>query len=108
PRDEIVPPQIGLSGEHRASGLDALDPPRRDPEGAGHDLVAQDDARVGQAELAHAAASCRLTARVATASRTSASWKVPTIAAPRSRASRIRSTTRARLAASGGRVGSGG
>src|SRR5262249_12969673 len=72
--------------------------------------VGRDDALAEDTQLGHGQAATLKSAtgkrRVATASRTSWSWKMPIIAAPRASASWIRSTTTARLSPSSEAVGS--
>src|SRR5690606_16868335 len=103
--DVGVVAELGL-GEARAGfDLDIA------AERAGLDLGRRMDERHMFAELGHQAASRAenaptSTMRVATASRTGASWKMPRIAVPASSFSRIMATTTSRLVASSEAVGS--
>ena len=107
--DQVLPAQILRGCQVAAAWLDLDDPLATDHDGAMDDLIPQDELGVGQDGVGRHAASGRgetSKSRSATRSRTSASWKMPMIAAPRALASAISAITTSRLAASRLAVGS--
>jgi hypothetical protein len=103
--DQEIAAAVDGPGGHAPPVLDRHDRAVERAHRPVHHGVRRHHARVGPDDLAHAAAWSVAT-RVARASRTPASWNVPTMAVPRARASAISSTTTARLAASSEAVGS--
>ena len=104
---------VALEVERRAGAdgplADLREPAVNHLDGAGHDIVPRHDPGVGNGQACHHAASLAAvsgTVRVATASRTSESWKIPTIAAPRRTASRMRPIAASRFSLSSDAVGS--
>ena len=107
--DQVLPAQILRGCQVAAARLDLDDPLAADHDGAMDDLIPQDEVGVGQDGVGRHAASGRgetSNRRSATRSRTSISWKMPMIAAPRALASVISAITTSRLAASRLAVGS--
>ena len=111
--DEAGQQEVAFEIERRAGAdwslADFGKPPVRHLDRAGNDVVPRDDPGIGNREVRHQAASLaaeRAIVRVATASRTPESWKIPTIAAPRPAASRMRPMAASRFSRSSDAVGS--
>src|SRR5471030_3146827 len=108
-RQEIVAVEIGGAGGAAAAFAHLCDLSVADDHRTVEFAVGHDDAGIGENVLGtHAATPGDSTVyrRVASASRTAVSWKMPTIAAPALRRSWIRSITPSRLAVSSEAVGS--
>jgi hypothetical protein len=108
-RHEIVAFEIGGAGGARAARIHLDDAAVADHDSAVEFGIERDHAGVRENRFsAHVCAPGRATLcrRVASASRTATSWKMPTMAAPASRRWRMRSITPSRLATSSEAVGS--
>ena len=108
-RNQPIAAEINGAGSHRSARIDRGNQPVANRDRAVDHLVSQDDLGIGEYGLAaHATSGNRFRSniRVPAARRTSASWKMPTIAPPRARASPINPATMRRLSASSAATGS--